>query len=613
MTTTEPTATAEFPFHPDQDRHPCTYSSSTLDLMARLIDEECERLGRVNLRVLDRFAGTGVKVAEHATGRRHRWFGLEIEPSFIERDWVREGNARRSPFEPASFDVDACSVVFPNGMCLDGDTLVMTLTGYRPLREIEVGDMVLTHRNRWRRVMSAGCTGYRRDVVTVRGTGLGAVTMTTDHPIYGRWNGQARVGAFGEPEWVPAGRIADRDRNRRWYVATPAAPSEAVEAVSPPDGFSYSTDFWWGVGFWLANGWTTHTETATGGKARCAVGFAQGWYRTADHEQRIRRAFGRATLLRSSDAGGCNKWEVYSRPLLEWFHAHFGRLAAGKRLPGWALGLPDTWRLGMLDGYLAGDGCSHSNNVRAMNTASSVSKPLLLGVQLLATSLGRSATLHGGTNETDSPCWQLDITDDGRSKFTHHRDGLNWAAVRSVEPAAPRWVFDLTVEEDHSFVAEGLVVHNCDTFKSKEPSLRHTYSHAMRARVGNPRADLHPDNAGGMPWGRGGRKHADGAQWKAVHVDAIADAWRVLRPGGLLLWEASNHPHTPKRGGEPIEIDVIGWLAAELQRQGFVEEAVIPIDLQRTKDQAKGRTVTWRGTNAHRAMFAHLLCFRRPE
>lgn len=269
MTTTEPTATAEFQFHPDQDRHPCTYSSSTLDLMARLIDEECERLGRVNLRVLDRFAGTGVKVAEHATGRRHRWFGLEIEPSFIERDWVREGNARRSPFEPASFDVDACSVVFPNGMT--------------------------------------------------------------------------------------------------------------------------------------------------------------------------------------------------------------------------------------------------------------------------------------------------------------------------------------------------------DTFKSKEPSLRHTYSHAMRARVGNPRADLHPDNAGGMPWGRGGRKHADGAQWKAVHVDAIADAWRVLRPGGLLLWEASNHPHTPKRGGEPIEIDVIGWLAAELQRQGFVEEAVIPIDLQRTKDQAKGRTVTWRGTNAHRAMFAHLLCFRRPE
>lgn len=267
MTSTDPT-TAEM-FHPRQHEHPCPYSNATLDLIAQIIDDEAQRLGRTKLRVLDRFAGDGNKVAAHRTSRDHHWDGLEIEPAFIEADWVQEGNARRSPFQAATFDVDACSVVFPNGMC--------------------------------------------------------------------------------------------------------------------------------------------------------------------------------------------------------------------------------------------------------------------------------------------------------------------------------------------------------DTFYSNEPSLRHTYSHALRARLRDRRADLHPDNAGGMAWGRGGRKNADGQRWKAVHVDAIADALRVLRPGGLLLWEASNHPVTPKRGEQPVEVDVIGWLTAELQRQGFIEEAVIPIELQRTKDQAKGLTVTWRGTNAHRALHAHLLCFRRPQ
>jgi DNA polymerase-3 subunit alpha len=41
------------------------------------------------------------------------------------------------------------------------------------------------------------------------------------------------------------------------------------------------------------------------------------------------------------------------------------------------------------------------------------------------------------------------------------RRRINWTRVESVEPAGPQRVFDITVDDIHNFVANGIVAHNC--------------------------------------------------------------------------------------------------------------------------------------------------------
>ena len=44
--------------------------------------------------------------------------------------------------------------------------------------------------------------------------------------------------------------------------------------------------------------------------------------------------------------------------------------------------------------------------------------------------------------------------------------------------------------------------------------------------------DLHPQNSGAMQWG---------SEYRALHARAYAECWRVLKPGGLLIVNVSDH------------------------------------------------------------------------
>lgn len=64
-----------------------------------------------------------------------------------------------------------------------------------------------------------------------------------------------------------------------------------------------------------------------------------------------------------------------------------------------------------------------------------------------------------------------------------------------------------------------------DHHEAKDSSRRNTYRH----RLGRP---LHQNNSGGLQWGD---------EYKEFHRKAWAEAWRVLKPGGLFVLNIKNH------------------------------------------------------------------------
>ena len=77
--------------------------------------------------------------------------------------------------------------------CFLPGTLVLASTGLKPIEEVQIGESVLTHKNRWRKVTST-MTHAVPETVTVRGYGHYGLTTTPRHGFF------SKVTAPGGPE-----------------------------------------------------------------------------------------------------------------------------------------------------------------------------------------------------------------------------------------------------------------------------------------------------------------------------------------------------------------------------------------------------------------------------
>jgi site-specific DNA-cytosine methylase len=151
------------------------------------------------------------------------------------------------------------------------------------------------------------------------------------------------------------------------------------------------------------------------------------------------------------------------------FLAEFGNGAANKTVPTWVLGAPRELRSAFLEGFVTGDGYFYGKGWKA----SSVSKAVVIGIRMLAISLGMSVAIHFTKRArkcfieyrevAQRDTWEVVALPrgPGTSSF-ESASGHNFGKVRSVAPTGiSEEVFNFEVEEDNSYVADGIVVHNC--------------------------------------------------------------------------------------------------------------------------------------------------------
>lgn len=90
---------------------------------------------------------------------------------------------------------------------LGSETQVMTDEGWRAIKNIKTGDRVMTHRDRFREVIATDVRGeYEGEVVKfdLPGGGFRRLTVTPDHPMY--------VHRGGENAWIEAGDVTESDK-----------------------------------------------------------------------------------------------------------------------------------------------------------------------------------------------------------------------------------------------------------------------------------------------------------------------------------------------------------------------------------------------------------------
>lgn len=372
-------------------------------------------------------------------------------------------------------DHDVLAAGFP---CFPAGTMIETEMGLRPIEAISVGDMVATHARRMRPVLT---TMSRTDaeIIEVKVTGVPAIETTDEHPFYvrkrtRRWNNDRRGYdyAFGAPEWVEAAHL-DGD----CFAALPVDSGGA-------DGDGWRDDaYWYLVGRWLGDGWIVdvprHEEGREGQRMRRAV-VCTGSDDADALAEAIERAGFHATRAPEKTVV---KFHICSHSFVD-FLVPFGRGAHAKQVAPFLFSAPLRVQRAVWRGWLDADGHKVKDSVNWEGCT--VSRALALGMARLArNAFGKVATvrrskvaahtiIEGRTvNQRDQ--YKVVLADrNGGHTFIEH--GFAWVKVKSVKATGRRAeVFNIEVDEDNSYVAESVVVHNCQPFSlagvSKKNSL----------------------------------------------------------------------------------------------------------------------------------------------
>lgn len=320
--------------------------------------------------------------------------------------------------------------------CFAKGTYILTEKGYIPIEDISVGDKVLTHKGRWRKVTATMHRDGAR-LWDVNGFGILPTRTTAEHPYY--------VTKPDQPmEFKKVEQLDDS-----WYSTM----------VLPDAEFGgYSKEMWWIIGRYLADGWRVERkDRPSGGR----IVFAISDDKRAEFEQRLREAKLHGTYTKERT---CGKYHVCNNQLYEYLEK-FGKYAHGKRIPREALCLPREKAKYFFDGYMSGDGRSDREE------ATSTSAALILGMCIIAQRLGKSVPAVYYTRRDEKcviqgrECRQRDTYTfriSSKSVKGHYR--ARYVCRELYQPTESDdfgTAYNISVEEDNSYVANGAIVHNC--------------------------------------------------------------------------------------------------------------------------------------------------------
>lgn len=332
--------------------------------------------------------------------------------------------------------------------CFPAGTLILTERGYMPIENVSIGDRVLTHKGKWRNVTAAG--SKISDTIVLKG-GHYSLETTPEHPIY-NLSGKT----YG---WVHAKDMAGKQWSTPKYAEPlyPVTPSPIRNSVFP----NIDKPFLHFLGLWLGIG-------KADVKQNTLMICLNRESKYTENAIAVMKCLGKK--LSSQKTGKTIEIHIRDKMLCEWTAMNFGN-GNSKRIPAWVYGLPRDQLQAFYDGCM-GFGQS-ANGHKTFHTRS---KALAFGLRTAAEILGDSTAIHRNSTALKSAA---DCSGSHYFLRTQRNTGFiydeehaadksrlqSWHKCKSVVPTSKRKiVYNLSVETDESYVADGIVVHNCQSF-----------------------------------------------------------------------------------------------------------------------------------------------------
>jgi len=406
--------------------------------------------------------------------------------------WVSMHSANREMEYSAWMDWLTKLICMPAGMRIqmaDGTT--------KPVEDIQIDDLVMTHKGRARRVTKTMKNRHVGPLVRMRGAYGGDLLLTGNHPVFaveGHYDTNTMERKFqSEARLVRADHFsyAATSLKRQDYVTIPRwdIPVDTVVLSfrEPMSGIGKRVEDqqvdaemarW--LGLYAAEGCSSR-------KGDVLFCFHEKEEGLASFVKRV--AVDRLGLVPCEQVDPERKSRVIrisSVLLAECLRDIFGVRATERKMTR-LLAVQDDVLMSFLGGVFDGDGCAlragrASSTMRITTASRTFADQLRFAIHRLVGPVGMREVRRSGGFGPPRPYYEVMISANkasavfalseksvpsGGSKTSAHVTGGGWALrLRSYgeTPPVDGWVYNFEVEEDHSYVAEGVAVHNCAVY-----------------------------------------------------------------------------------------------------------------------------------------------------
>ena len=358
--------------------------------------------------------------------------------------------------------------------CFVEGTMVLTSKGFKPIETITIQDEVLTHNNRFKKVVKP-MINKTNELIKVDVMSSDPLLTTKNHPFYIRERSRQNIGGkntrlFSEPKWLPAKDltnhhyvgVAINQESKlpewngsvfRWSDGRCDRRSRVLENV-----FEYQ-NFWWLIGRYIGDGWIR----SSGGIIICC------------NKEELNEIIPKIESLNFGysivEEKSAYNIHIGFKEIGEYCE-QFGRGASNKRLTCDILDLPKELLSSFLEGYMSADGCY----TQGLYKATSVSKELIYGIgQCIAKVYDRPfsvyktkrprKTIIDGRLVNQKDTYTVSFKKDrGKQDKAFYENGYIWSPVNKIETIDLEddcFVYNFEVEGDNSYVVQNIIVHNC--------------------------------------------------------------------------------------------------------------------------------------------------------
>jgi len=407
------------------------------------------------------------------------------------------GQGAKAEFQrpPADLDWPGTANLSESRICCLPGTKVLTKRGVIPIENVRLGDLVLTHRGRWRPVVYQHVNPVHDGVSRIRAKGFDPLCVTNNHPVYVGTYSQSRNHSrfFEGIDWIPAGAVRPHKCRGSFHAMSmpPSKPGgqshlhvtpwvrekrfllsekhgmlvSAYPHTKPiPASIPFSAALGRIVGFYLAEG------SQGSGKSRFSFHIDECVYQQMVSDD-IASVFGLTTS--TVDLSNCRTVICQSAILADLLACGTART---KIIPEWAWDGTIEFMEAMLWAWSVGDG-SYIEECGS-HSVGTVSESLAWQMRAVATSCGHVTALRRDKNLETGIIKGREVR---RARFSYRltwrtrpaeqngaysiESGYLMTAVKDRIPVEyDGLVYNLGVYEDESYFTTGGMVHNCAAF-----------------------------------------------------------------------------------------------------------------------------------------------------
>lgn len=437
------------------------------------------------MKVLELFAGTR-SIGKAFEARGHEVFSVEWDKKFANINLYTDIGTLTAQEVLDKFGHP--DVIWASPDCFTAGTLIWTDQGYKPVEDIRCFDRVLTHKNRYRTVYATQRTN-KYNMYNIKISGCEEILVSSEHPYLVRQKIRHNTKIHGTnavwteckaPEWVKV-----KDLTTDYKVGIPINTNAIIpnysgcvyevhngygmvssHIQSTLSQFMDNPDFWWIVGRYFGDGNLSMSKQTI--DLCCSKNETLEIQPVLD---RLNIKYGLHEKTTAMHFTICSK---------EWciFLSQFGDSALTKKITPLILDLPVELLKSFLDGYISADGHYDTIKTNRVCHITTISKELAYSLQLaILKGYGRYCSMVVNKTPNSNICGRevkvhtsyiLSFYEEYNAKRMQYviEDNICWVNIRKVEkmPSKQTTVYNFSVEDDESYTANNIIVHNCTTF-----------------------------------------------------------------------------------------------------------------------------------------------------